>query len=188
MKAAVGILILFAMLLMSTLSVAEVYKNREFGITLKLPRQLPTCSGAQDTHDHGITIFLDTNETGGCGENGKRRLISVFSFYNVVDETRTLRDYLQWECTRVLKGKCTYISRNLKIGKLRSLSARLVHQDGWVDVIVAAQGERASNQHLDDTTAIVNYSVILHTTVSYLEQDMVTLRSILSKLEISPPL
>ena len=84
MKATVSIFILTAMLLMNTLSAAEEYKNREFGITLKLPNQLPTCSGAKDQHDHGITIFLNKNEKGGCGENGKRRSISIFSFYNVV--------------------------------------------------------------------------------------------------------
>jgi len=166
---------------------AEVYRNKEFGINVSVPHDLPTCSGATDQHDHGIAIYLDPSDARGCGVLEGRRSVSIFASYNVADETRTLTDYLNWTCHDVLKGQCVAAPKGLRIAGLPSAARQVNRSDGWIAVVVLAQGGRVPNQRPDDFTGAVNYSVTLRTDQAHLGDDLSKLEGLLRNLRLNPP-
>jgi hypothetical protein len=166
---------------------AKTYENSEFGMTVNIPDDLPTCL-ADKSKDHGPDIFLDRNDNRGCADLQQRRAIWIFAFFNALDETANLKDFLKWECSQVLNGKCTKAAEGLQIGDAISAAARVDHPNGWIDLVVVTQGQEHSNTSHTDTAPTVNYSITLHTTSSKYENDLREFRKLIRTMQISSTL
>jgi hypothetical protein len=163
---------------------ARTYRNPEFGMVIPLPAGQPACSGSPQ-RNHGIRVFLDPNDKQGCpGPERNRRAMGIFAYFNVVDATKYLTDYLQSECRDALKGQCFPAPMGLRFGPYRSISGRVDHHDGWIDIVVVAQGPI---QLPDNPTGVVNYSVSLQTDRPHFMQDLSSFRRFLRSIRLIRP-
>ena len=163
---------------------ATTYRNTDFGIEIRLPSGQPTCRGSPE-FNHGIRIFLDPRDHQGCpGPERNRRSMEIFAYYNAVDETKYLADYLRWECRVVFRGRCFPAPSGMRFGPYRSISGRVDHRDGWIDIVVVTQGPIRLP---DDPTGVVNYGAFLETDRADFSQDLRSFRSFLRNIHLTGP-
>lgn len=163
-----------------------VYMNEEFGITLRYPEGVKPCPIPENEHDHGPLMILDPALRKRCTFEGGDRVISVFASYNAMQDTKTLRAFLEWECRgESKKGRRVSPPRDLKIQGKRTASARVNHPDGWIDVIVVTQAGKPSPD-FDPAVPSYNYDIRLRTLPRYLARDLLVFRTVLQTIKLDP--
>jgi hypothetical protein len=161
-----------------------LYVNREFGITAAVPAGLRWCDWRGESHDHGPVVFLDANDVGSCDFEEHRRAISIFSFFNATDDTKTLEGLRQW-CIKMVAGTIDHAPKDLRIAGCLTAAARVNRGDGWVDVFVAAQTPPSATANREIPG--VNHCIRLHTDLSHLSEDLKVFRRVLTSIRFRPP-
>jgi hypothetical protein len=181
-------LLAFCLFALSPQASAETYRNAQYGFEVPVPEGFSICSGASNAPapNHGLDIFLDQSDRRECEDVGKRWAIMFFANYNVLDDAKTLRAFLKWECN-VRKGTCRAGPKGLSLGHRRTATGRVDQADGSIDIIVVAQGGHWSTHYAADPGFSIDYSVTLHTKRAFLDQDLVMLRHVLRHTRFAPP-
>jgi|SRR5215510_1054561 len=117
---------------------SDLYTSPDFGITVRYPMVLRSCSGIRDGVNHGIAVFLDVQDQRPCDDHKLRREMVIFSFYNSSDATATLDLLNQSNCDG--GDYCSPGPAGLDVGGLQTKSIRIEHPDGWIGIAVSAQG------------------------------------------------
>lgn len=163
-----------------------IYRNEEFGITLRYRKGLVPCPIPETEHDHGPLLIIDPALEKGCNDHDGGRFIGVFASFNAMEATNRLRDFLRSMCGIVSpKDECLPPPPNLEIRGLRSAAARVDHSDGWLDVIMVTQAGKPDPGY-DPTAPTVNYDLRLHTKPEYLGQDLRVFRTVLQTIRLNP--
>jgi hypothetical protein len=164
---------------------AEVYRNKEFGIEISIPKGIYLCPRPIREHNHGALLLLDAIDAKHCTDfrEARFRSIAIFAFFNALDVARSLNGLLEWDCVEVSKGTCGPAPNDLKIAGLPSLAARVDHSDGWIDIIVVTQA--GTPNPYDPNVPSINYDIHLQTKPEYLEEDLDSLRMILKTARFS---
>lgn len=165
----------------------ETYRNPEYGFAVALPPGLPKCQRPVGEPDQGVAIFLDAGSSGCVGVAG-RPLVGVFGRYNG-DHLPSADAELRRACA-LLPGKQLPAPPALAIDDLDTAACRVNRPDGWIDILVVAQGgaRPAALGEVATTvaqgTAFINYTVLLHTNVRRLDRDVDMLRLVLDRISV----
>lgn len=159
----------------------QVYRNREFGIIVPVPKGALLCSTPAGQHDHGPIFLLGSSDAKGCDDSERHRAIVIFAGYNAADVTRKLQDFLRWECN----GSCGVAPAGLRVAELPSAAARVNRSGGWMDIIVVTQAGK-SDPASDPPVPSINYDLRLHTRARNLDEDLRTFRTVLRSIRLSP--
>ena len=184
MRLGLGLIVVATLLGVATVK-PRGYRNEEFGIALPVPRGILLCPIREDRSDHGPHFLLGAAGVKSCSDFGKTRFIDIFASYNAVDATKKLHDFLTSICTDVGGGPCVQAPAGLSIKGLRSAAARVNRSDGWIDIIVVAQGGKP-DPAFDPTIPSINYDLSLHTRPENLEEDLRVFRSVLQTVQLRP--
>ena len=160
---------------------AQVYRNGEFGITAPVPKSALLCPTPGNQHDHGPIFLLGAGDPKNCDDSDRSRSIVIFAGYNAADVTKKLEDFLKWQCG----GPCHRAPAGLGVPGLPSASARVNRPHGWIDIIVVTQAGEP-DPDFDPSVPFVNYDVRLHTRARDLDSDLVTFRTLLRSVSLSP--
>jgi hypothetical protein len=164
----------------------EVYRNSEFGYVVPIPRGLYLFSPHEMTGiDHGRQLFFKPTRVEDCNNGGCDRYIEFAAFFNTIEATAKLHDFLEDECTVFGGKKCFQPTEDLKIEGLACESARINLPDGRIEFLVVTQAGKPAAD-FDPTVPSINYSVVLLTTQEHLEEDMKFFRIILKTIRIHP--
>lgn len=163
-----------------------IYRNTEFGITLRVPMGAMLCTPPKSDHDHGPYMLLSTANKAGCHDLGHHRSISIFASYNAAAETKTLARLLQSDCREVARASCQSAPANLSIPGLRTSAGMAGRPGGWVDVFVVAQAGKPDPE-FDPSVPSVNYELALRSRRPELQTDLGVFREVLRTIHISPP-
>jgi hypothetical protein len=169
-----------------SLAQTNVYYNRQFGFSVPIPQGLYLFSPHQMTGmDHGRQFFFKPTSVEDCNNGGCDRYIAVDAYYNSIEDTAKLHDFLKNECTVFGGPKCLQAPKDLTNKKMASESARADLPNGRVEILVVTQAGKP-NPNVDDAAPSINYSIYLLTTKEHLEQDLLPFRVILRTIRISP--
>jgi len=178
-------LVLMSALLSAGIAQPDIYRNREFGITIPVPAGTLLCPTPGDEHDHGPAFLLGNVTAGDCHDSERRRSIAIFASYNAADVTKKLDDLLSWECVHAGKRPCRPAPEGLRIAGLRSDAARVNRSDGWIDVFVVTQAGKP-DPAFDASVPSINYELRLHTTPRSLDDDLRIFRTMLATVQLFP--
>lgn len=180
-----AVFIVLAALAFGTAGAANtVYRNEEFGITLKVPTGALLCVQQADEHDHGPSMLLGAHDLKGCADLENRRSIWVFGSYNVDSELRTLGSFLNWICSDEQGHGCGAAPAGLKVDGLPSLAGETRHQ-GWLNIIVATEAGKP-DPRFDPKIPLMNYTIQLHTKQEYMAEDLPVFRALVRTIRIAP--
>jgi hypothetical protein len=112
----------------------QVYSNPEFEIRLQVPQQAKLCSTPKSEHDHGFDLLLGGGGAKDCRTDADHRGISVFAFFNALDDTKRLAGLLSIMGCEGYKAPCQPGPPGLAIPGLASATARVDAPKGWVQV------------------------------------------------------
>ena len=179
-------LIILSTLPLTVAAQTNVYRNRQFGYEVPIPRGLYLFSPHEmNGVDHSRQLFFKPTRVEDCNNGGCDRYIEFSAYYNATEDTAKLHDLLNHECT-VFGGKeCLQPPGDLKIEGLKSESARVILPDGRIEFLVVTQAGKPAPD-FDATVPSINYSVVLLTTKEHLEEDMRFFLIILKTIRISP--
>lgn len=165
---------------------ARVYRNREFGYVVPIPRGLYLFSPHEmNGIDHGRQLFFKPTKVEDCNNGGCGRYIEFNAYFNTSDNTAKLHDFLENECTIFGGKKCLQPPDDLKIEGLACGAARVELPDGRIEFLVVTQAGKPAPD-FDPTVPSINYSIELLTTKEHLEKDLRFFRIILKTFRISP--
>jgi hypothetical protein len=169
------------------LAQTRVYRNSEFGFEVPIPRGLYLFRPHQmNGIDHGRQFFFKPTSVEDCNNGGCDRYIAVDAYYNTVEDTAKLHDFLEHECTVFGGVECLQPPTGLQFKGLASESAKVKLPNGRVEILVVTQaGEPAPD--FDASVPSINYSAYLLTSEEHLEEDLRFFRLILKTIRISPP-
>lgn len=173
--------VIVAALVSASTDKPQIFRNEEFGITLRVPDGALLCPIPEGEHIHGPVMLLGTSVAKGCSSLERSRYIDVFAGYNASDDTKKLRDFLKWQCD----GPCRPAPTGLRVTGLPSASGRVNRSGGWIDIIVVTQAGKP-DPAFDPSVPLINYDLTLHTTVRSLEADLRTFRVVLRTVRLSP--
>ena len=161
-----------------------IYRNEEFGITLRVPPEALLCVQPENQHDHGPYMLLGTRDTKGCNDLEHSRSIVVFASYNISDEAKRLSEFLRWLCSNEQGRGCDPAPPNLRLTGLPSAAGEATHA-GWLDVIVGTKAGKP-DPTFDPSVPSMNYSIQLHTKEKYFTEDLRVFRAVLGAIKIAP--
>ncbi|HEY6467019.1 MAG TPA: hypothetical protein VIY69_13560 [Candidatus Acidoferrales bacterium] len=161
-----------------------VYRNDEFGITLKVPQDALLCAQPTGEHDHGPSMLLGTDDLKGCGDLENRRSIWVFGSYNINDEAKSLGRFLRWLCSDEQGRGCDTAPSGLRVTGLPSMAGEASHA-GWIDIIVGTKAGKP-DPTFDPSVPSMNYTIQLHTEKQYLAEDLRVFRTVVRTIRIAP--
>ncbi len=163
----------------------QIYRNEEFGVTLRVPEGVFLCPTPDDEHDHGPVLLLGTADSNHCQHANDRRNVDIFASFNAIEASKTLDKFLKRQCTGVFKGECLPAPPHLGIRGLRCASARVNHANGWIDIFVVTQAGKP-DPLFDRSVPLINYNLSLHTKADHLEEDLRVFRRVLETVRLSP--
>lgn len=170
----------------SFLAQTRVYRNREFGYMVPIPRGLYLFSPHETNGiDHGRQLFFKPTRVEDCNNGGCDRYIEFDAFFNTVEDTAKLHDFLNHACTVFGGRECLPPPDDLKIEGLVCESARVDLPKEKIEFLVVTQAGKPSPD-FDPTVPSINYSIVLLTTKEHLESDLQFFRIILKTIRISP--
>ena len=161
---------------------AKIYRNAEFGFRALVPPGYPACYPGPDEHDHGFDFVPDRKAKPNCGVS-TGRFISASGFYNVIDDSATLKGDLAFYCGDK-HLKCSEAPAGLKIRGWRSLSGQVRQPDGVIDVhVVVHAGTWPTNPEPQG----ISYDFELQTTPVHYQTDLAMFRAFLKTVRIWRP-
>jgi hypothetical protein len=86
--------------------------------------------------DHGRQFFFKPTSVEDCNNGGCDRYIEVDAYYNTLEDTAKLHDFLEHECTVFGGVECLQPPEDLKVKGLASESARVKLPNGRVELLV----------------------------------------------------
>jgi hypothetical protein len=181
----VCIAIMFVPLLSGAADKPQVYRNPEFGITLRVPDGVKLCPSRSGEHDHGPVLVLDPSNAKASNDAKERRIIEVFASFNAVEASKTLDKFLESECGDTGKGGCLPVPANLRVGEMQSAAGRVNNPNGWIDIFVVTQAGKP-DPAFNASVPSVNYVLQLHTDKEHSEADLGTFRRVLRTIQLSP--
>lgn len=182
----IPLLVLMALLIPSNAQ-TKVYRNRQFGMVIPIPHGLYLFRPHEMTGvDHGRQFFFKPTSIEDCNNGGCDRYIEVDAYYNTIDETAKLHDFLEHECTVFGGVECLQPPEDLKVKGLASESARIKLPNGRVEILVVTQAGKPAPD-FDASVPSINYSICLLTSEEHLDADLRFFRTILKTIRISPP-
>jgi hypothetical protein len=170
-------------LLLPTPTIAEPYRNDEFGFSALIPRGYKRCRAAPLQRDHGVIIWLDAGPT-GCADADQRPYVSIAGNYNVLDDL---------DPTALIARDCGYTQGvrvqaplGLSIKDASTASCGVDGYDGWIVVLVVAQAHevRGFERSPGDVAPAINYDFTLHTKPERFTDDLERFRLILSTIRL----
>lgn len=165
----------------------KVYRNREFGMAIPIPRGLYLFRPHEmNGVDHGRQFFFKPTSVEDCNNGGGDRYIGVAGYYNTIDDTAQLHDFLEHECTVFGGVACLQPPEGLKVKGLASESATVKLPNGNVEILVVTQAGKPASDFKASVPSI-NYSLCLLTSEGHLDADLRFFRTILKTIRISPP-
>jgi hypothetical protein len=160
----------------------QVYSNPEFEIRLQVPQQAKLCSTPKSEHDHGFDLLLGGGGAKDCRTDADHRGISVFAFFNALDDTKRLAGLLSIMGCEGYKAPCQPGPPGLAIPGLASATARVDAPKGWVQVVVATQAGEPSGWEPGEPS--VNYLFYLQTKPGFLDQDLRVFKTVLETVKL----
>ena len=165
----------------------RVYRNSQFGFEVPIPRGLYLFRPHEmNGIDHGRQFFFKPTSVEDCNNGGCDRYIEVDAYYNTLEDTAKLHDFLEHECTVFGGVECLQPPEDLKVRGLASESARVKLPNGRVELLVVTQAGRPTPD-FDASAPSINYSICLLTSEEHLDADLRFFRTILKTIRISPP-
>jgi hypothetical protein len=170
----------------------SVYRNKQYGIYLHIPRGAWLCPYVGGS-DHGPGFLLGSEDASFCrGDSRQRRGIVIFGEYDLGEETDTPRTFLGWLCANDPidwpdpGAACSPAPADLSVNGLPSRAARINHSNGTIEIIVVTQAG-APDPNFDAAVPSFNYDMRLDTDASHLDADLAVFRAVLKALKIAPP-
>jgi len=179
------IVVISVALLSGAADKAQIYRNVEFGITLRVPHGVKLCTSPSREHDHGPVMVLDPSQAKACNDAEGGRIVEVFASFNAVEATKTLDKFLQSECADTGKGGCGPAPADLRVGEMQSAAGSVSAPNGWIDIFVVTQAGKP-DPAFDASVPSVNYVLRLHTDQEHREADLHTFCTVLRTIQLSP--
>jgi|ERR1035438_8070263 hypothetical protein len=158
----------------------KIYRNNEFGVRVPVPKEGFLCANPRDEHDHGFAILLEGGRSEDCGSGGHHRSVSLFVFYNVLDDTKHLAGLLNMGC-EISEG-CESGPAGLEIPGLATATGRVKGPDGWIELVLVTQAAEPSGYEPNEPS--VNYIFSLYTRPEHLDEDLKVFRIILQTVKL----
>lgn len=159
---------------------AQRYVNREFGFSVQIPQNRPTCGAESGTHDTGIMVFLARGPS-DCGDRSKRAYVAVNGTYNAMD-ARSLLQLLSIFCGTAQPQRTS----SEEFGRLRErwpAMCRVQRGDGFVDLILVNQSPVSAVGE----TPRINYTVDIHAPSGELTRDLKSAKEVLRSVRFFHP-
>jgi hypothetical protein len=168
----------------------NLYRDPQYGFSVEIPPGAPVCRGPIGASAAGIVIFLDAG-VDGCDATGARPFVAVFGRYNT-NHLPSPEAELRRACALVA-GQRLPPPDGLLIDGLDSAACRVNRADNWIEILVIAQAgdrpamvtpEPSQTPTVQEATAFVNYTAVLHTNARRFDPDLTGFRRILSGVMI----
>jgi hypothetical protein len=177
----------------SAASRKSVYRNRDYGIFLRVPSEAWLCPTEGNGIDHGPALLLGSEDASVCRSwSRQKRWISIFGAVNAVEATKTLHTFLNSFCADAPLdwhepgAVCSSAPANLSVSGLPSEAARINHSNGTIEIIVVTQAGKP-DPDFDASVPSYNYSLSLFTDARHLEADLAVFRAVLKAVKLAPP-
>lgn len=171
----------------------SVYRNKDYGIFLRVPSGAWLCPTEGNGIDHGAALLLGSEDASVCRSYSRqKKSITIFAGYNAAEETKTLRTFLNSWCTYSPEGlikpgeTCSAAPADLSVNGLSSEAAMINHSNGWIDIIVVTQAGKP-DPNFDASVPTVNYDLRLSTDARHLDADLAVFRAVLKAIRLDPP-
>lgn len=156
---------------------ARRYVNSEYGFSVQVPPDRPTCRAEPGTHDTGIIIFLDHGRS-DCINQNQRSFIAVNGTYNATFAPNSL------EALSILCGGSKPQPTDPDMfGSLKMQWPAMcrIEKDGFVEYILVHQNRTPTA----NTTPSVNYTIIVHMPTSSVSTDLKDAKPILKSVHLA---
>jgi hypothetical protein len=155
----------------------HLYKNAEYGFSVRIPLGRPTCRAEPNTHDTGIMVFLDRGPS-DCVNQNQRPFVAVNGTYNATDAPNSL-EALSTVCGSA-KPQPTDPDLFGDLKKGWPAMCRIQKEGGFVEYILIRQNRPVTS----GATSTINYSIIIRIPTSDLNKKMMDARPILRSVQL----
>ncbi len=153
-----------------------LYVNAEYGFSVRIPPDQPTCRSEPNIHDTGIVIFLDRGPS-DCANRNQRPFVAVNGTYNATDAPSPL-EALAIVCGAKPQRTDLDVFGDLK--KRWPVMCRIQQEDGFVEYILIRQNSPVKA----GATPSINYSIVVNAPTNGLSQKLKDARPILQSVHL----
>jgi hypothetical protein len=152
------------------------YINTEYGFSVQVSPNQPTCRAESGTHDTGIMIFLDHGPS-TCVNQNQRPYVAVNGTYNATFAATPV------EALSILcRGSKPEPTDPTMFGNLKKRWPAMcrIDQDGFVEYMLLHQSDTLAS----DTAPSINYTIDIHVPASSLSRDLEDAKPILQSVHM----
>ena len=189
--------VLFSLVMLCSLASAasrkSVYRNKDYGIILRVPSGAWLCPTEGNGINHGPALLLGSEDARVCRSYSRqKRWIIIFGESNAAEKSKTLHTFLKSQCAYVgldskePSAECSPAPTDLSVSGLPSEAARINHSNGSIEFIVVTQAGKP-DPNFDASVPSFNYDLSLSTDAKHLDADLAVFRSVLKAVKLAPP-